>query len=108
MPASASIAPCRMNAAAILSTSTARRARVVYASKDRVKQDAITYEELADPKWRGFAIFLACIALGVAAIAVAPRRQELAHPIAQRQFGETPSRTRAFSARAAGRRLTTA
>jgi iron(III) transport system substrate-binding protein len=30
-----------------------RRARVVYASKDRVKQTAITYEELADPKWRG-------------------------------------------------------
>jgi len=30
-----------------------RRARVVYASKDRVKQKAITYEELADPKWRG-------------------------------------------------------
>ncbi|HEX2840840.1 MAG TPA: Fe(3+) ABC transporter substrate-binding protein [Hyphomicrobium sp.] len=30
-----------------------RRARVVYASKDRVKQDAITYEELADPKWKG-------------------------------------------------------
>jgi iron(III) transport system substrate-binding protein len=30
-----------------------RRARVVYASKDRVKQDQITYEELADPKWRG-------------------------------------------------------
>jgi iron(III) transport system substrate-binding protein len=30
-----------------------RRARVVYVSKDRVKQDAITYEELADPKWRG-------------------------------------------------------
>jgi iron(III) transport system substrate-binding protein len=29
-----------------------RRARVIYASKDRVKQDAITYEELADPKWR--------------------------------------------------------
>jgi iron(III) transport system substrate-binding protein len=26
---------------------------VVYASKDRVKQDAITYEELADPKWKG-------------------------------------------------------
>jgi iron(III) transport system substrate-binding protein len=26
---------------------------VVYASKDRVKQDSITYEELADPKWRG-------------------------------------------------------
>lgn len=30
-----------------------RRARVVYASKKRVAQDAITYEELADPKWRG-------------------------------------------------------
>jgi iron(III) transport system substrate-binding protein len=29
------------------------RARVVYASKDRVKQDALTYEELADPKWKG-------------------------------------------------------
>ncbi|HXF53973.1 MAG TPA: Fe(3+) ABC transporter substrate-binding protein [Hyphomicrobiaceae bacterium] len=29
------------------------RARVVYAHKDRVKQDAITYEELADPKWKG-------------------------------------------------------
>lgn len=29
------------------------RARVVYASRERVKQDSITYEELADPKWRG-------------------------------------------------------
>jgi iron(III) transport system substrate-binding protein len=29
------------------------RARVVYASKDRVEQDSITYEELADPKWKG-------------------------------------------------------
>ena len=29
------------------------RARVVYASKERVKQDAITYEELADPRWKG-------------------------------------------------------
>ena len=29
------------------------RARVIYASKDRVKQDGITYEELADPKWKG-------------------------------------------------------
>lgn len=29
------------------------RARVVYASKDRVEQDSITYEELADEKWRG-------------------------------------------------------
>jgi iron(III) transport system substrate-binding protein len=31
----------------------ALRGRVVYASKERVKQDAITYEELADPKWKG-------------------------------------------------------
>jgi len=31
----------------------ALRARVVYASKDRVKQDKFTYEELADPKWKG-------------------------------------------------------
>lgn len=31
----------------------ALRGRVVYASKDRVKQDKITYEELADPKWKG-------------------------------------------------------
>ena len=31
----------------------ALRARVVYASKDRVKQGAISYEELADPKWKG-------------------------------------------------------
>jgi iron(III) transport system substrate-binding protein len=29
------------------------RSRVVYASKERVKQDAITYEELADSKWKG-------------------------------------------------------
>ena len=29
------------------------RARVIYASKDRVKQDKITYEELSDPKWKG-------------------------------------------------------
>jgi len=29
------------------------RSRVIYASKERVKQDKITYEELADPKWRG-------------------------------------------------------
>lgn len=29
------------------------RARVIYASKERVKQTAITYEELADPKWKG-------------------------------------------------------
>ncbi len=30
-----------------------RRARVVYASKERVKLDKIDYEDLADPKWRG-------------------------------------------------------
>ncbi len=30
-----------------------KRARVVYASKDRVAQNEITYEELADPKWKG-------------------------------------------------------
>ena len=30
-----------------------RRARVVYASKDRVAQDAISYAELAEPKWKG-------------------------------------------------------
>lgn len=29
------------------------RARVIYASKERVKETAITYEELADPKWKG-------------------------------------------------------
>ena len=34
-------------------TGISMRARVVYASKERVKQTAITYEELADPKWRG-------------------------------------------------------
>jgi iron(III) transport system substrate-binding protein len=30
-----------------------KRARIVYASKDRVKQPTLTYEELADPKWKG-------------------------------------------------------
>lgn len=29
------------------------RARVVYAAKDRVKQESISYEELADPKFKG-------------------------------------------------------
>lgn len=29
------------------------RARLVYASKDRVKENAITYESLSDPKWKG-------------------------------------------------------
>jgi iron(III) transport system substrate-binding protein len=30
-----------------------KRARVVYASKDRVGDEPITYAELADPKWKG-------------------------------------------------------
>lgn len=30
-----------------------RRARVAYVSKERVTQPALTYEELADPKWKG-------------------------------------------------------
>ena len=30
-----------------------KRARVLYASKDRVGEDAITYAELSDPKWKG-------------------------------------------------------
>lgn len=29
------------------------RARVVYAARERVTQDTISYEELADPKWKG-------------------------------------------------------
>ncbi|MBF9232296.1 Fe(3+) ABC transporter substrate-binding protein [Microvirga alba] len=29
------------------------RARAIYASKDRVKDNALTYEGLADPKWKG-------------------------------------------------------
>src|SRR6516162_9665484 len=29
------------------------RARVVYASKDRVKETALKYEDLSDPKWKG-------------------------------------------------------
>ncbi|MGR6431966.1 Fe(3+) ABC transporter substrate-binding protein [Rhizobium sp. PAMB 3174] len=30
-----------------------RRGRVIYASKERVEEKQITYEELADPKWKG-------------------------------------------------------
>lgn len=30
-----------------------RRARIIYASKERVKDEAISYEDLADPKWKG-------------------------------------------------------
>src|SRR6478735_6115549 len=32
---------------------TTLRSRVIYASKDRVQQNAMTYEELADPRWKG-------------------------------------------------------
>jgi iron(III) transport system substrate-binding protein len=32
---------------------TTLRARVFYVSKDRVKDAALTYEDLADPRWRG-------------------------------------------------------
>jgi iron(III) transport system substrate-binding protein len=30
-----------------------KRARVVYASKNRVSEDTLTYADLADPKWKG-------------------------------------------------------
>jgi iron(III) transport system substrate-binding protein len=30
-----------------------KRARVFYVSKDRVKDEALSYEDLADPKWKG-------------------------------------------------------
>jgi iron(III) transport system substrate-binding protein len=30
-----------------------KRARVIYASKDRVPEEAISYADLADPKWKG-------------------------------------------------------
>jgi len=52
-----------------------RRARVVYASKERVKQDTITYEELADPKWRG----KICIRSGQHAYNVALIASMIAH-----------------------------
>ncbi|MGH6922369.1 MAG: Fe(3+) ABC transporter substrate-binding protein, partial [Propylenella sp.] len=29
------------------------RARLIYASKDRVAEDSLTYEDLANPKWKG-------------------------------------------------------
>jgi iron(III) transport system substrate-binding protein len=29
------------------------RARVIYASRDRVKDETLSYEDLADPKWKG-------------------------------------------------------
>lgn len=45
--------PAQFRDPAGLWTGLSLRARTVYASKDRVKQDAITYEDLADPKWKG-------------------------------------------------------
>jgi iron(III) transport system substrate-binding protein len=51
------------------------RGRVVYASKDRVAQDSITYEELADPKWRG----KICIRSGQHAYNVALIASMIAH-----------------------------
>ncbi|MGQ0673679.1 MAG: extracellular solute-binding protein [Hyphomicrobium sp.] len=52
-----------------------RRARVVYAAKDRVTTDAITYEELADPKWKG----KVCIRSGQHAYNVALVASMIAH-----------------------------
>ncbi|MEJ1159988.1 extracellular solute-binding protein [Prosthecomicrobium sp. N25] len=34
-------------------TALTYRARVVYASKERVKENALSYADLADPKWKG-------------------------------------------------------
>ncbi len=51
------------------------RGRVVYASRDRVPQDTITYEELADPKWKG----KICIRSGQHAYNVALIASMIAH-----------------------------
>ena len=45
--------PAGLRAADNLWFGLTMRARVVYASKKRVSQNAFTYEELADPKWKG-------------------------------------------------------
>jgi iron(III) transport system substrate-binding protein len=34
-------------------TALTTRARVIYASRERVKDTSMTYEDLADPKWKG-------------------------------------------------------
>ncbi len=52
-----------------------RRSRVVYASRARVAQNAITYEELADPKWKG----KICIRSGQHAYNVALIASMIAH-----------------------------
>lgn len=56
------------------------RARIVYASKDRVAQDAITYEELADPKWNG----KVCTRSGQHAYSIGLFASKLAHDGAQK------------------------
>ncbi|MFC5067210.1 Fe(3+) ABC transporter substrate-binding protein [Flaviflagellibacter deserti] len=45
--------PANLRAADHSWTSLTLRARVFYTSKDRVKDTNITYEDLADPKWKG-------------------------------------------------------
>jgi iron(III) transport system substrate-binding protein len=45
--------PANLRAADHSWTSLTLRARVFYTSKDRVKDTKITYEDLADPKWKG-------------------------------------------------------
>ncbi len=45
--------PANLRAADHSWTSLTLRARVIYASKDRVKDSKLTYEDLADPKWKG-------------------------------------------------------
>lgn len=52
-----------------------QRARIIYASKARVAQDEITYEELADPKWKG----RICIRSGQHAYNVALFASMIAH-----------------------------
>lgn len=49
----ASAVPAQLRDADGRWTGLTMRSRIVYASKARVSQDAITYEELADPKWKG-------------------------------------------------------
>jgi iron(III) transport system substrate-binding protein len=52
-PAIAGTIPPNLRDAGNLWFGLTMRARVVYASVDRVKISAISYEELADPKWKG-------------------------------------------------------
>ena len=42
-----------MAPAAVSSSRSTMRARVAYVSRERVRQDHISYEELAEPKWKG-------------------------------------------------------